>query len=118
MVRTCALARDRCSSARPRMKITNLFLLLIILAFSTFSVAQRLPETSVPENYRVTLTPNFDKDNFGGDEMIQIRVLKPSPSIFVNSLDIDYQEATITSGGTTHTAKNLVDKQKHITPLT
>jgi len=100
------------------MKITNLFLLLIILAFSTFSVAQRLPETSVPENYRVTLTPNFDKDNFGGDEMIQIRVLKPSPSIFVNSLDIDFQEATITSGGTTQTAKVLIDKEKQMATLT
>ena len=100
------------------MKITKLFLLPIILAFSTFSAAQRLPETAVPENYRVTLTPNFDKDNFDGDETIQIRVLKPGSSIFVNSLDIDYQEATITSGGTTQTAKVLIDKEKQIATLT
>jgi aminopeptidase N len=100
------------------MKITNLFLLPIVLAFSTFSVAQRLPKTAVPENYRVTLTPNFDKDNFGGDETIQIRVLKPGSSIFVNSLDIDFQEATITSGGTTQTAKVLIDKEKQMATLT
>jgi hypothetical protein len=42
--------------------------------------AQRLPEISVPDNYKLTLTPDFTKDNFTGDETVQIRVLKPTPT--------------------------------------
>ena len=73
------------------MKPTNLLLVSIILALSTFAAAQRLPETAVPENYRVTLTPNFDNNNFAGDETIRINVLQPTSGIVVNSLDIDFQ---------------------------
>jgi aminopeptidase N len=99
------------------MKPTNLLLVFLILAFSTFSAAQRLPDTAVPANYQVTLTPNFDKDNFSGDETIRITVLKPGSSIVLNSLDIDFQEATISSGGTTQTAAVSIDKEKQMATL-
>src|SRR5256886_10379453 len=51
-------------------------LIAVLFALSCFATAQRLPELAVPESYKLTLTPNFDKDNFTGDETIRIRVLK------------------------------------------
>ena len=57
------------------MKLLNLFLLTIVLVGAS-AEAQRLPDVAVPDNYRLTFTPDFDKDNFSGDETIQIRVLK------------------------------------------
>ena len=56
-------------------------------------MAQRLPETSVPENYKLTFTPDFNKNNFAGEEVIKIRVLKPTSQIVLNSADIEISEA-------------------------
>jgi hypothetical protein len=42
-------------------------------------VAQHLPDTATPEHYQITLSPDFGKENFVGDETLQIRVLKPTP---------------------------------------
>ncbi len=100
------------------MKKTSLFLFTALLLLSTFANAQRLPDTAVPDNYRVTLAPNFDKDNFAGEETIQIRVLRPTSNIVLNSLDIEFQEATITSGGAVQIAKVSLDKEKQMATLT
>jgi aminopeptidase N len=99
------------------MKTNCLVLLSAILVFSILSEAQRLPDVAVPDNYRLTLTPNFEKDNFAGDETIQIRVLKPTSSIVLNSLEIDFQDATIASGGATQVASVSFDKNKQMATL-
>jgi puromycin-sensitive aminopeptidase len=99
------------------MKRLNLFLLFIILIFSVCSTAQRLPDVAVPDNYRLTLTPDFNRDNFVGEETIQIRLLKPASSIVLNSLDINFQEATIASGGVAQAARVTVDQQKQMATL-
>lgn len=100
------------------MKITNLLLFFLVLAFSIITAAQRLPDTAVPENYRVRLTPNFDKDNFAGDETIQVNVLKPTSTIVLNSLDVDFQETSIESGGARQPAGVLIDKGTQMATLT
>ena len=99
------------------MKLLNLFLLTIVLVCVS-AEAQRLPDLAVPDNYRLTFTPDFDKDNFSGDETIQIRVLKPSSSLVLNALDIDFREVTIASGGAIQVAKVTTDKQKQMVTLT
>ena len=99
------------------MKLLNLFLLTIVLVCVS-AEAQRLPDVAVPDNYRLTFTPDFDKDNFSGDETIQIRVLKPSSSLVLNALDIDFREVTIASGGAIQVAKVTTDKQKQMVTLT
>jgi len=99
------------------MKLLNLFLLTIVLVCVS-AEAQRLPDVAVPDNYRLTVTPDFDQDNFSGDETIQIRVLKTSSSLVLNALDIDFREATIGSGGATQVAKVTTDKQKQMVTLT
>ena len=99
------------------MKKTNLLVIAAVLFFGTFANAQRLPDTAVPDHYRVTLAPNFDKDNFTGEETIQVRVLEPTSSIVLNSLDIEFREATITSGSAEQSAKVSVDKEKQMATL-
>ena len=52
----------------------------IVFASMTLSLAaaQRLPEVAVPENYKLSFTPDLDKATFEGDETISIRVLNPT----------------------------------------
>jgi len=79
--------------------------------------AQRLPELAVPENYKLNFVPDFGKDNFAGEETIQIRVLKPTSQIVLNSAEIEFQEATVSSGGARQTPRVTVDKEKEIATL-
>ena len=93
---------------------------LLIASFmltATFAAAQRLPELAVPENYKLTFAPDFNNDNFTGEETIQIRLLKATPEIVLNSAQIDFQSATISSAGTTQTAKVTLDKDKELATL-
>ena len=96
-----------------RVLLSFLFLTLIVCVAS----AQRLPELAVPENYQLTFTPNFDKDNFAGEETIRIRVLKPTTEIVLNSAEITFDEVSITSGGMTQVAKVTLDKTKEMATL-
>ncbi len=100
------------------MKTIKAILLIIGSLVSIGSQAQRLPDSAVPEGYRITLAPDFAKDNFVGDETIQVRILKPTSSIVLNSLDIQFQEATIASNGATQAAKVSIDKQNEMATLT
>ncbi len=95
--------------------------ILAVLAFAltTFSLAaaQRLPEVAVPENYKLSFTPDLDKATFEGDETISVRVLKPTSEITLNAADIDFHDVTITSGGTTQKAKVTPEKDKEMVVL-
>jgi aminopeptidase N len=89
----------------------------LVLVLASFATAQRLPEIAVPESYKLTFTPDFTKDNFAGDEVIQIRVLKPTSQIVLNSAEITFQDASITSGGVTQKAKVTLSKEKEMATL-
>ena len=86
--------------------------LVFLLPLASFAMAQRLPETAVPENYRLTFTPNFDKNNFAGEEVIRIRVLKPTSQIVMNAADIEISESSLVSGGVTETTNVTLNKEK------
>ena len=79
-------------------------LLGLVCTLISLAAAQRLPEVAVPENYKLTFTPNFDKNNFAGDETIQIRILKPTSEVVLNAAEIEFREVSIQSGGVTQTA--------------
>ena len=98
------------------MKRIFLWVAFVLIA-ATFAAAQRLPELAVPENYKLSFAPDFAKDNFAGQETIQIRMLKTTPEIVLNSAQIDFQSATITSAGTTETARITLDKEKEMATL-
>ena len=95
----------------------RIFLLAVFFTLLPFAAAQRLPELAIPENYKISFTPDFQKDNFAGEETIQIEVLKATSQIVLNSAAIDFQEATITSGGNTQRVKVALDKEKETATL-
>ncbi len=78
------------------MKTISLFMAVMTLACLPAS-AQRLPSDVVPENYRLSFTPNLDKNSFSGDETIRVRVIKPTATITLNSVDIKVEQAVVTS---------------------
>jgi aminopeptidase N len=102
-----------------RGKLMKRILAVLMLALTAFSlaVAQRLPEVAVPENYKLAFTPDLAKATFEGEETISIRVLKPTPEITLNAVDIDFHEVTIASGGSTQRAKVTAEKDKEMVVL-
>jgi aminopeptidase N len=100
-------------------KMKQSFLLpVLFLCLASLSAAQRLPELAVPDNYKLAFVPDFTKNNFAGDETIQVRVLKPTSEIVLNAAEIDFDTATITTGGTSQKAQVALDKEKEMATLT
>jgi len=91
-------------------------LTFVVLTFST-AIAQRLPETARPENYKLTFTLDLENAKFEGDETTAIQVLKPTSEITLNAVDIDFHEVTITSGGTTQKGKVTPEKEREMVAL-
>jgi len=98
------------------MKKILAVLSFVVTAFSLVA-AQRLPEIAVPENYKLTFTPDLEAATFQGDETISIRVLKPTSEITLNAADIEFHEVTISSGGVTQKASATSDKEKEMVVL-
>ncbi len=86
----------------------------LILAIAPLAGAQRLPQIATPEKYQMTIGINFEKENFTGEETIDIRVLKPTPTIVLNAAEITFADVSITSAGQTQTAKVTPDEDKQV----
>src|SRR5277367_5730027 len=93
------------------------WLFTCVLLLISVAGAQRLPQIATPENYKLIFTPNLNKGNFAGDETLQVRLSQPTSQIVLNSADIDFQEASITSGGATQKATVTFDKEKEMVTL-
>src|SRR5207248_3708192 len=87
-------------------------LLFVTLAASVSLHGQRLPAGVVPEHYQLTFTANLKDATFAGDETIDVRVLKPTTTITLNSAEIKFVSATIESHGATLNAKVTVDDDR------
>lgn len=98
------------------MKKIPLLVSFVVLSFSTV-IAQRLPETARPDNYKLIFTPDLENAKFEGDETISISVLKTTSEVTLNAADIDFHEVTITSGGATQTARVTPEKEKEMVVL-
>jgi aminopeptidase N len=81
------------------------------------ATAQRLPQTAIPENYKLTFAPDLAKASFEGEETIAVRVLQSTQQITLNAVQIDFHDATITSGGKTQKAKVTLDEKNEIATL-
>jgi aminopeptidase N len=97
---------------KPRFFAVGLILLLTSLAS-----AQRLPQLAIPENYKLTFVPDLGKGNFSGDETIRIQLQQPTSELVLNSADIDFTDASISSGGTSQKAVVTFDKAKEMATL-
>jgi aminopeptidase N len=94
-----------------------LAMLIFASVACSLAAAQRLPKTAVPDNYKLFFNPNLEKATFEGDETISIRVLTPTSEITLNAADIDFHEVTITSGGSSQSAKVVPEKDKEMVVL-
>jgi len=86
--------------------------LLLVLCLAFPAVAERLPQTTIPDTYTLRFSPDLMRNTFEGDEMIQVRLLKPSSEIVLNAADLTFHEVKITSGGSTQSADVTTDKAK------
>jgi aminopeptidase N len=98
------------------MRNTFLFVVLI-WAIAPVAGAQRLPEIATPEKYQLTIALDFDKENFTGDETIDVRVLKPTSTIVLNAAEITFAEVTVAAAGKGQTAKVTPNEDKQMATL-
>ena len=97
---------------------TTVFFFVLLVGLSPCAVAQRLPKIAIPENYKLSFTPDFSKDNFSGQEEIQANVLKAGTEIVLNAAEIAFESATIRNGNKTQTAAVALDAQREMATLT
>src|SRR5512142_1750449 len=93
-------------------------LILLLASLAALAGAQQLPRTVLPENYQLTLTPNFQTDKFGGDETIRVRVAEPTSAITLNAAEITFDEAAVTQNGATQKAQVSTDPKAETATLT
>jgi puromycin-sensitive aminopeptidase len=98
-------------------RLTKRLVLLCVILSSFLSFAQRLPELARPVNYKLTFTPDFEKNIFAGQETISVRVLKPTSEIVLNAAEIDFRSASITNAGIAQQAKVTLDKDRQMVTL-
>src|ERR1019366_2499476 len=61
---------------------------------------------------------HFPDNKFGGDETIDLKLSKPSNTITLNAVEIDFHNVTVTAGGQTQTAKVALDDKNEMTTFT
>lgn len=79
---------------------------------------QRLPDTIVPESYDLTFEPNLAKATFTSEETIHVRIAKPTATVVLNAAELEFQEASISTGGTDQKAtvsKDAANEQATLT---
>jgi len=82
------------------------------------AVAQRLPGGANPDHYALTVNMNFPNNTYDGDETIDLTLTKPSNTITLNAVEIDFHEVTITAAGQTQTAKVSSDQKNEMATFT
>jgi aminopeptidase N/puromycin-sensitive aminopeptidase len=99
------------------MKKTLLIFAAGLLACCT-AVAQRLPGGASPDHYSLAVNVNFTNNTFDGDETIDLKLSKPSNTITLNALEIDFHEVTATAGGQSQPAKVSLDEKNETATFT
>ena len=82
------------------------------------AVAQRLPGGASPDHYSLAVTIHFPDNTFGGDETIDLKLAKPTRTITLNAVEIDFHDVTVTAGGQTQTAKVSSDEKNEMATFT
>ncbi len=99
------------------MKRTLLVFAAGLLACCT-AVAQRLPGGASPDHYALSVNINFSNNTFDGDETIDLKLSKPTNTITLNAVEIDFHTVTVTAGGQTQTAKVSTDEKNEMATFT
>ena len=90
----------------------KLWFACVIFLLSLNLEAQRLPAGVVPEHYQLTLTPNLQDATFSGEEIIDVRLLKPTTTITLSAAEIKFLSTSVESHGANEKAKVTVDEDR------
>ena len=94
----------------------KLCLLCFVVVISSICAAQRLPQIAVPEHYQLTLVPDFTNNTFSGEETIEVRILKATSKIVLNSADIKFSAVSVTGGNSAqHATVTPYEKNEMVT---
>jgi aminopeptidase N/puromycin-sensitive aminopeptidase len=74
--------------------------------------AQRLPTTVIPTHYTLKLTPDLKAATFSGDEAIDVNISRPTRSITLNAIEINFLSVTIFPNGPQETGTVTLDAAK------
>jgi len=86
---------------------------MAVLACCT-AFAQRLPGGVTPSHYNLSFDIHFANNSFDGDESIDVALDKPSKSITLNAVEIDFHQVSVTAGGKTQTATVSTDEKNEM----
>ncbi len=90
---------------------------LLVCTCATLAWAQRLPGNAIPSHYQLSFEPDFAKENFAGNEVIDVRLPAPTKRITLNAYDLTFDEATVTAGGKTLPATVALDREAQTATL-
>src|SRR6266850_7360697 len=98
-------------------KDMNKIALFLLLFASAPIFAQRLPDSVLPEHYKLGIAPDFNNDSFSGTETIQVRLMKATSTITLNSLELELEEVTVRAGGKSQTATVKLEPANEVAVL-
>ena len=88
------------------------------MATKTHPDRQILPTNVIPKHYSLSLAPDFSTFKYAGQVSVQLDVTKPTSSIVLNALELEFHSATVEAGGKTVKAKKIdVDEEEQIATL-
>ena len=76
------------------------------------------PAARLPSTTRSPSTSTSPTNSFEGDETIALKLDKPSKTITLNAVEIDFHEVTVTAGGQTQTATVSSDEKNEMATFT
>jgi puromycin-sensitive aminopeptidase len=80
--------------------------------FSFAATPGKLPKDVVPREYAIHIIPDLASLSYRGTVAIEIEVLAPTSRIMLNALDIDIDEAILSTASEKHFLDAVVDKEQ------
>ena len=81
------------------LRVVALSILSAAAFASTAAHAQRLPQTAIPTNYSLALTPDLKAATFTGNETIEVTLAAPAKTITLNAAEITFKSVTAIADG-------------------
>ena len=89
-----------------------------LLACAGSVYAQRLSGAVIPTHYTLWFAPDLQKATFRGRETIQIDLKTATGVITLHAAEIQFDDVTITVGGSTQSARVAIDAKNERATLT
>ncbi len=100
------------------MRLRILTVLLLLPALTHLAGAQRLPTSVIPSHYNLWIDPDIAKQQFSGEETIDVQLAHASNEIVLNSLNLEIGSAEVIAGSKTQQAKVSYDQPDEMIRLT